>query len=190
MNGVQQGLYALIETQVRAGFEEREAIIEMAIDQMIDQYALEWLDEHVPAVVDQMLQKHFVEQRSWNHETDCDRLDEAFAELDRHGVIARQNFSCCQTCGHAEISTEIEETASMRPVHGYVFYHQQDTDTVIEEGYLYLAYGAVSGREDESVAVGYEIVDALERAGLEVAWNGSIRKRIRISNIQWQRRRI
>lgn len=190
MSELQQGLYEFIEMQVRAGFDDRETIIGAAIDQMIDQYSLEWLDEQVPMLTDKLLAQHFAGQQAWLQETDCDRLDEALAELDRNGVIARQNFTCCQTCGHAEISAEIQETERFRPVRGYVFFHQQDTETVLEYGYLHLAYGAVSGREDESTEIGYEIVDTLERAGLSVIWNGSIGKRIRVENIHWQRRRV
>ena len=121
---------------------------------------------------------------------DNDRLDEAFAELDRHGIVARQNFTCCQTCGHTEISYEIIEAEQHRPVRGYVFFHWQDTESAVRSGYLYLAYGSVSGKESESLVIAQEVVAALRRAGLDVDWDGSVRTRICIRDIEWQRRRL
>ena len=47
-------------------------------------------------------------QATWPAETDCDRLDKAFADLEQHGIVARQNFSDCGTCGVAEIPAEID----------------------------------------------------------------------------------
>lgn len=51
--------------------------------------------------------------------------------------MARQNFTCCQTCGLAEIDDEIEVVrAEGRPVRGYAFFHQQDTAGAVEGGSL------------------------------------------------------
>ncbi|MDQ7027115.1 MAG: hypothetical protein Q9P01_21875 [Anaerolineae bacterium] len=129
-------------------------------------------------------------QKTWTHETDCDKLDEVFAELDRQGIVARQNFTCCQTCGHTEIGYEIDDAMEYRVVRGYVFFHQQDTEHVIATDKLYLAYGSVDGKEEDSVDIGYEVLAALRRARLSVDWNGMIHKRICIQDIQWQRRRL
>ena len=141
-------------------------------------------------LTDRMLARHFALQHSWLDETDCDRLEEAFAELDRHGIVARQNFACCQSCGHAEIWEAIDDTMQYRPVLGYVFFHQQDTDNAVQGGYLYLAYGAVDGSSSKSLRVGHEVVAALQRAGLPVEWSGDLNKRICIPNLDWRRRRL
>lgn len=181
----------LIETEVRGGFTSRGEIIELVVDFLLDvtdynpdlliEKATEWTDLH--------LRQHHIEQATWLHVTDCDRLDEAFAELDRAGIVARHNFTCCQTCGHAEIGFEIDDTECHRPVYGYVFYHQQDTENAVACGDLHLAYGAVDGTESASVEIAYAVVDTLRRHGLDVQWNGMIQKRIRVSNLIWQWRR-
>lgn len=183
-------LQEVISIDVQAGYESREEIIEGAVDFLLGEYSPEWLEEEATRLTDKLLAEHMAEQKCWTYETDCDRLDEAFAELDRHGIVARQNFTCCQTCGHAEINTEISKTQDYRPVRGYVFFHWQDTESAVRNAHLYLAYGSVSGKELESSLVAREVVGALRRAGLEAEWNDSVQTRILIKNIEWKRRRI
>jgi uncharacterized protein DUF6891 len=183
-------LQEVISIDIRAGYDEREQIIESAVDFLLGDYNPEWLEDEATLLTDGFLARHMAEQKTWTYETDCDRLDEAFSELDRHGIVARQNFTCCQTCGHTEINTEIAKTQQHRPVRGYVFFHWQDTESAVRNGYLYLAYGSVSGKEHESEYVAQEVMAALRRAGLEADWNDSVRTRICIRNIEWQRRRI
>ena len=179
----------VIELDVRGGYESREQIINNALDLLMGEYDPQWLEEQATSLTDDALKKHDDEQRLWKHVTDCDKLDEAFSELDRHGIVARQHFTCCQTCGHSEISFAIKDTQKHRPVHGYVFFHWQDTESAVRNEYLYLAYGSISGKESESEVIASQIVAALNRAGLDAEWNGSIRSRICIREINWQRRR-
>jgi hypothetical protein len=185
-----QELRHFIALEIQAGFRSRETIINEAVEYMLDEYSPEWLEEKAASITDELLAWHYSEQLLWQDVTDCDRLDEAFAELDRMGIVARHDFSCCQTCGHIEIGDEIDSTCSQHNVSGYVFYHQQDTDTVVQHGYLYLAYGAVSGKESESLMIAHQVCDVLQKHGLETDWNGSIHTRICIPMLEWKRRRI
>lgn len=178
-----------IETDVKAGFANRAEIIDAAIDTLLGDYEYDWIQEQAIRITDELLAQHYAEQRSWTGETDCDRLDEAFSELDRKGIVARQNFTCCQTCGHTEISYEIEKTSETRPVRGYVFFHMQDTESAVRNNYLYMAYGSVSGKEHEAAEIAEEVCKILRKAGLETDWNGSVRTRICIREINWQFRR-
>jgi len=182
--------YILLD--VEGGYYNREQIIAHAVEYLLDssEYNPELLEETAIQLSDELLAAHFAKQKSWTYETDCDKLDEAFATLDRRGIVARQNFTCCQTCGHAEINFEIDEASKHRPIRGYVFFHEQDVERVVASGFLYLAYGSVSGKSKDSVRIGQEIVNALRNAGLQVQWNGKIEKRIAINAINWQRRRI
>ncbi len=120
--------------------------------------------------------------------TDCDRLDEAFAALNRQGIVARQDFSCCNKCGFTEIWGEVEEEKH-RPVEGYVFYHLQGTELAIESGRLLMAYGCV---EDDPVAfhqVANKIVAELRRVGLNASWRGTAGDPILVEGMTWRRRR-
>jgi hypothetical protein len=121
--------------------------------------------------------------------TDCDRLDAAFSDLEGKGVLARQDFSCCQNCGHGEAWSEVKEGLSRgQKLQGYTFYHQQDTERAVDGGGLYLAYGAVADGDEAETAVGKAIAEALQAQGLNVTWNGTNKQRIFVK-LDWKRRR-
>lgn len=67
------------------------------------------------------------------------QIAQAFAALADAQVIARASFTCCGTCGDAEIWDERDENGGSR---GYVFYHSQDAEWLAESGETYLSYGA------------------------------------------------
>jgi hypothetical protein len=124
----------------------------------------------------------------WPAVTYCDRLDRAFAELNRSGIVCRQNFSCCGNCGVAEIGDEMQaEQDGGLNVRGYAFYHMQDTESAAEGYGLFLNYGSVDRGEDSALGIANEIVDALQRHGLTTLWNGSWRNRIGVQ-LDWKRR--
>jgi hypothetical protein len=182
-----------IRTKVAGGYLDANEVKEAAFDCFIDEVGDTQLD---PAVLKRIAgvetDKAFAEQldaqRQWPAVTDCDRLDRAFADLERSGIVARQNFTCCQNCGHAEIGDAIggAESSGTKPV-GYTFFHWQTTEHAVEDGNLYLYYGAVRAGGDASVRVARAVVETLERHDLAVDWNGSLDKAIRVK-LKWQRR--
>jgi hypothetical protein len=87
-------------------------------------------------------------------------LTEAFKKLRRYGYFARQNFTCCQSCGWAEVPDAKSERA--------VFYHRQDTEGMLRGRGCMLAW---SGDGEEIVAV-------LREVGIEVEWDGTANTRI------------
>lgn len=183
-------LQTMIATDVQAGYDTRIQMIARAMAHMPADYAPQWTEEKAAALVDLALQVHYEDQRTWQGITDCDRIDEAFATLDRHGIIARQHFSCCQSCGHTEINTVIEQVQQIREVRGYVFFHRLDTESAMENGYFYLAYGSLSGKERESMQIADTVLTVLQNAGLNATWNGWVRSRVCINDVVWQRRRV
>jgi hypothetical protein len=191
-NSIHQSLDDHIRLEVKIGYANREDIIEAAVDMFRDDVE----DRHelrrlATRLTESALVEHYTEQRTWTGETDCDKLDEAFAELDRNGIVARQNWTCCQACGHTDIAYETGKTSVHRRVYGYVFFHHGDAENVVNADHLYLAYGSVLNRsDDEAVAVAHEVVAVLRKHGFTVEWNGLIQKRIGIKNIRWQRRRL
>ena len=76
------------------------------------------------AIADRALAAHRAGQAGWPAPTDCDRLDAAFAGVRAAGIVARQHFSCCGTCGAQEIHDEIDQADQERPVgRGFTFFH-------------------------------------------------------------------
>ena len=138
------------------------------------------------AVVERVWRERSAEQEGWPETTDVDRLFSVFDALDRDGIVARADFTCCQTCGHAEIGDEAGEGAR-----GYVFFHRQDTESATAGDGVWLAYGSLGEVTDHAAAdeaVGREVVAALTTGGLPVEWNGSVRSRIKVGPIAWQKR--
>lgn len=176
-------LRAYIDRRIAEGFDPPAIIAESAAEYL----ELKGQDRLIAAMVKEGMARYFLAQREWPATTDCDRLDRCFADLEKDGIVARQNFTCCQTCGHAEIGEQIEEARKRGAVAGYTFYHQQDTEAAAEGGGIYLAYGALSGEESKAVDVANRIVDALGRAELKVTWDGKTSTRIHV-HLDWKRR--
>jgi hypothetical protein len=110
-------------------------------------------------------------------------------ELEADGVISRQNFWCCGTCGASAIGQEMEDADKAgRPARGYVFYHEQDTESAVGGYGLHLNYGAREQTDEAAVTIGHEIVAHLNRHGLQTDWDGRIERRIAVS-LDWKRRR-
>lgn len=138
--------------------------------------------------IDAAFAAHLAAQSSWPEVTDCDRLDRAFETLNAGGIVAEHDFTCCQNCGLAEIGDPIQAAIDGGvDVSGFAFYHAQDTDAAVEGHGLHLTYGHVDGGETSGVAIGRIVVNALNAAGLETAWDGTFGKRIHV-RLDWQRR--
>lgn len=125
--------------------------------------------------------KRVAEQRRWPAQTDCDRLSEAFASLRDYGFTAEENFTCCMTCGVAEIRGHAHDDDD-----GYAFYHMQDTERAVQDGDLHIAFGTYG--EADPVELGTRIVRILTDRGLSTEWDGTSESRIRVSGLTWQRR--
>jgi hypothetical protein len=122
-------------------------------------------------------------QASWPEVTDNDRLTLAFRDLDVAGIVAREDFTCCQNCGLSELGMEVADGEVPR---GYAFYHGQDARAAAEGADLYVAYGLFG--QPPTAEIGEEVATVLRGHGLTVDWNGDTGTRIRLP-MTWQRRR-
>ncbi|HZX03231.1 DUF6891 domain-containing protein [Kribbella sp.] len=168
------------------GFMSRAEVIEWATE-----YVEELLTgRQVEQLVDELWRARLAEQEGWPARTDADEVAAAFAELDAVGIVARMNFTCCQTCGSTEI---YDERPADRPSTGYVFFHSQDGERLAEDpAVLFLAYGAFDATEsdwpDRATAVGSQITAVLRAHALPVTWNGTTTQRIQLGPLTWHRR--
>jgi len=185
---LRQDLVHVLTALVRAGFQPRDQIW-LAADDVCEEAAE---PDAMRAFAAAELARLWAEQRaleaSWEGRTDCERLDQAFAELETMGIVCRQDFTCCGNCGAAEIDGEFEamEAAGV-VVRGYAFYHQQDTERAIEGDGVYLSYGADAEGEASALEIAREIVAVLTSHGLKPAWNGQWSQRIHVPLV-WRRR--
>ena len=113
---------------------------------------------------------------------DKSKLTAAFKRMRTFGILARQNFMCCQTCGCAEVDNIVDAKRAKKKKEvplGYCFYHAQDADNLRRTGNVFLAYGAIDDNGD-STAVGHIICECLRQCGLEFKWDGSRWTRIEV----------
>lgn len=182
-------LHEQVRRDVASGFYDEDAILTNAHDAFEEELPKEVLRREASATLRQALADHQAAEAGWPEITDCDRLDAAFAALEAKGVVSRQNFTCCGTCGSTEIWDEIDDAQdSGRPIHGYAFFHMQDTEAAVDGYGLYLNYGACDQDEEAALTIGHAIVDELEAHGLQTGWDGSWNQRIQVS-LNWQKRR-
>lgn len=176
-----------VRGEVRMGYTPADQIVDVALDLVDDDAGRERLRVAAEHLLRTMGEAQLWEQAGWPDETDCDRLDRAFQALERRGIVARQQFSCCQGCGSREIWDEVDEAkAAGVPVRGHTYFHQQDTERAAEGLGLYMAFGSVRGGGDAEV--GREIVEVLRAHGLDAEWDGSPETRILVP-LEWKRRR-
>lgn len=180
-----------IQTLVNAGYDNRDTIIENGTGYLEDcNLDKKWINTFISHTTDQLLGNHWKEQSTWNGTTDVDRLDQAFKSMEERGILARQNFTCCSPCGVSEISDEIDKIEKLRPIRGYVFFHSQDTESAVEDGFLHLNFGASDGDGEATKEIGREVCETLMACGLSVEWDGSAKTRIMIPRIDWKKRRM
>ena len=177
-----------IRRGLRGGFQGDDEVLEGAIELVSDEVTVD--ETRARAMLAEERAALRAEMATWPATTDCDRLDAAFAELEAAGIVARENFTCCNSCGESEIGDEMEEAeAEGLAVRGYTFFHAQDTDRAATgEGPLMLKYGPSPFDEKKIVPIGREIQAAVERHGLRTEWDGTADQCIKV-HLTWQRRR-
>lgn len=169
---------------VRGGYDTREEIVEIIAKYAADEKLAELNSRQL---VDTEIKALKIEQASWSPLTDYDRLETAMRVLEEKEIVVRQNFTCCMTCGHAEIGDEIETfEAGGRKARGYAFFHQQATEHALEGYEINFAYGAATEGED-AISIASEVADAMRRAGLKVDWNGKDTMCVMVG-VDWKRR--
>jgi hypothetical protein len=130
------------------------------------------------------------------------RTDAAFGELNANGIVARADFSCCGSCASAEIGDELDDT---RHWIGYVYFHSQDTDHLVDSGTTYIGYGAfepenfdedawnrLSEQEQNDIyfrdvarMLDDVVFPIVRRHGIEPEWNRSLGTRVLLTNADW-----
>lgn len=178
-----------INRKVAAGFDAPEQIVDLAVDMVSSDAKPGVVRLVAERLMQEALAAHRAAQATWPDITDCDRLDAAFSELTRNGIVCRHDFTCCCTCGVAEIGAEIRaETQRGVKVRGHAFYHMQDTDRATEGLGLLLNYSDLRGEKPAGEEIGREIAASLQRHGLTTEWNGDFSTRIAVK-LDWKRRR-
>ncbi|GHF46460.1 hypothetical protein GCM10010218_29670 [Streptomyces mashuensis] len=174
-----------VRTALAGGYVTRDGLAELAEDHLVSGDRRPVTPDQARHLADRMWLERVAEQAGWPVETDPDRVHRAFTALESTGVTARENFTCCSTCGHAEIAESGAPDAR-----GFVFFHHQSTDAVAAGHGLTLHYGGFDDSPETTTAVGHEVVAALRAEGLTVEWDGDARKAITVAPLTWQKRLV
>jgi len=172
---------------VWSGFYDADRIVVIVCDEIFEQGEI---DRALGvALVAAELESKLAEEQTWPHPTDCDRLDEAFHELNGKNIISLQNAGYTQSDGLDDVS-EIWNNggAHASPIIGYCFYHGQDLERAVNGEGLMLTFGDINGTDERGIEVGRIITEVLAAKGLKVVWDGTISKRILLPEIQWRRK--
>ncbi|WP_432185832.1 DUF6891 domain-containing protein [Streptomyces sp. Tue6028] len=170
---------------LRCGYDDRARLAEDAEECLVDGDDRPVSAAQARELVDRLWLERLAEQETWQGLTDPERLTEAFESLDADGITARENFTCCRSCGTAEIGGESREGAR-----GFVYFHSQCTQSAAAGHGLMLLYGGFDGSADTTEAVGREVVAALTAAGLSAQWDGSPDSAITVTPLTWHRRLV
>lgn len=179
----------LLETRMRevlaGGYTSRAELAELAEDYLVTGDRRPVSPEQARALADRLWLERVAEQAAWQGETDPERLTRAFAALREAGVTACEHFTCCRSCGQAEIGGASEPGAR-----GYVYFHTQCTDAAAAGGGLTLLYGGFDGSAATTTAIGDEVVAALEAVGLRAQWDRDPARTITVTPLDWRRRLV
>lgn len=180
MNGLSAEARAEVEALaaplIRGGFDYFGGAVKKVVERMESEAD----PEAVKALMADLWDTRVTAQADWPEWTEADLLARTFLDLGNSGITSEMDFTCCNSCGTAEIRGIASGGAR-----GYVFFHQQDTEAVAMGGDLLLSYGSFDGSPTESI--GHEIVAKLTEAGFSPVWNGSPDQRIELP-IDWRMR--
>lgn len=206
-------LQALVRSRLVPGFAERDEVESDARDWAED---LGLSPEEAVVEVRRSWEARSAAEREWTDTGDYGRLRGAFDELSADGVLALMNFSCCTRCATQAVDDERTPDPDREGWYkflewAYVFFHEQDAERLADDDpVLYLGYSgfrphptlpdslldAMSAGDLDAEHCAYErtetllaqqIVDTLQRHGLDVTWSGSRLDRIAVRITSWRK---
>ncbi len=179
------------ESSARQGFTSAEDTERFAVEYFADDWPARRVGPVARLETPLAYERHAADEKTWLELTDCDRLDAAFADLEKRGILARQNYTDCGRCGADEMYALMEKRAREgQEVRGYTFFHEQDTEAAAIGETLYFSYGSIKDHPRYTKAIGREVAAALNRQGLTATWDGDVGNRVAVANIDWKKRRV
>lgn len=184
-DGEREELEKRVREVLVGGYIARAELAELAEEYLVTADRRPVSREQAEVLADRMWLERVAEQTDWQGETDPERLARAFAALQEAGITARENFTCCRSCGQSEIGGEGAPDAR-----GFVYFHTQCTDSAAAGHGLMLLFGGFDGSSETTAVIGHEAVAALEAAGLPVEWDRDPGRAITVTPMDWRRRLI
>lgn len=188
MKKIDNNIRQRINELVKSGFYNEARLFTIFHEEM---YAPDDFDPNeLKQVISELVASHEKDKQTWEAVTDNDRLTQAFAELNQNGIVALENAGFTQSDGYEDIFSFLKKAKNPEKYSGYCFYHSQDMDRGIRGLGIYLGFGSIDPKKEETVGieVGQKIVQTLQKHGLKTQWDGTFDQRIQIVDFTWQRR--
>lgn len=164
----------MTESLVKSGFFDEDEILEILEEQFIDEDID--LDNLEIELID-------------SSNSNFSKLEEAFTELSKKGIIAIHN------CGY-DIEEGVNDAFELL-VHlknnnldsdGFCFYTFEDIEEAIDEDKLRITFGDFDNNESKALEIGNIIKKVLESYGFNIKWNGTVDEQITIEPFVWDKK--
>ncbi|AUC15795.1 hypothetical protein BTO06_11825 [Tenacibaculum sp. SZ-18] len=176
-----------LEKDILFGFENADDLLETISEMFYDEenFDEDWLKQEIQ----ERLHKHKSESLNWEKPTDFDKLVKTFDELNKEKIVSLHKAGYTRQDGEEDCAEIIDELNSIGvKAKGYCFYHTQDLERAIgTEKNLFLAYDSYNREDELAKEVAYKIIEVLDKNGFKTKWNGSLKTRIEISDIDWKK---
>jgi hypothetical protein len=177
------------ESSVSRGQDDEESIVELLVqlaEEEVDDVDEPTLTNLARAAVHSAIKDQIARQVSWPKVTDCDRLDSAFSDLNKRGVLTIAGDICCSNCAHDQLDGDVQNDLN---AHGYAFYNAHDVAGVVPDAswFMFIGFGCPDGGPAEITSVAREVARALEKHGLKAIWDGDPMEKVWV-RLTWQRR--
>lgn len=190
MSEDQKIIFDSLYTQVRSGFYSTEDIQASILDEIEDHgFADEVSEEWVFEKIDEVYKELSEESKSWETNSETNKLIKAFESLAEIKIIALHFPGYSNEDGEYE-AEEVERTLLNNGTKsiGYCFYTGYNLEKAILGEGLQIQFQKLNNVSDvvaKEVAV--TIVDTLKKHDLAVDWNGKADTPIRLTNFKWER---
>lgn len=168
-----------ISYAIKGGFFDVEDIVQSFLE-------LGLPESETTMYIRKMFKEHNIRSKT---STDVLKLQRFFDEISKEGYLALHKAGFTSSDVFDTIDIALEET-NYKPC-GYLAYHEQDLNRVIETGTFTLAFGAFRDTEQTSSngmskqETGYEFKERLESLGFTVDWDGSPDRKIEILDFNY-----
>eukprot|EP01112_Ceratiomyxa_fruticulosa_P011536 TRINITY_DN3131_c0_g1_i2.p1 TRINITY_DN3131_c0_g1~~TRINITY_DN3131_c0_g1_i2.p1 ORF type:complete len:239 (+),score=37.69 TRINITY_DN3131_c0_g1_i2:188-904(+) len=186
---------SLFRKKLRAGFETDKQILRNACEELLEEKkSVSKYKKVAKKILEYEIKIFEIEQQTWPSETDFDRLEKVYTDLESQKILCRHNYGYTGYEGNTRLKGEYEEIVKKGgdPPIGYVFYHKQDTEFLINPNPadMLFNYGSFKKSDDKSMlAIGKKLADCLRKHGFVVDWDETLAKRVS-KTMLWRKRRV
>ncbi|WP_152365696.1 DUF6891 domain-containing protein [Microlunatus speluncae] len=184
----------VLDHLINGGFLSADEIKSTFLDEFLDGAVTEADRAEIGAEVDRRVAAAEELQRKWTGATTYDRLERAFARLNRSDqVVAMHNAGFTREAAMELVAAECKERGGSRAgILGGVYYTEQDLETALDTRVLRLGYFAI-GPDAAACDAGIakmmpKVLSRLIAEDLPAAWNGDQTSKIDITPLDWTKR--